>query len=66
MTCPICGGKTLVSYTVTDCDAVYRWRKCRECNHGFYTTECESDGTHFKKLDYQRREKFYSRRRKHS
>lgn len=44
MTCPICGGATVVINSVADCEGVYRRRKCKECDHRFYTTESEADG----------------------
>ena len=43
MTCPVCGGKTTVFNSVSDCERVYRRRKCLECNYKFTTTEVESD-----------------------
>jgi transcriptional regulator NrdR family protein len=42
MTCPICGGKTMVRDTKSDCEGVYRKRICLECNHKMYTAEYES------------------------
>jgi transcriptional regulator NrdR family protein len=42
MTCPICGGKTTVRDTQTDCEGSYRKRVCLECGHPFYTAEHES------------------------
>lgn len=44
MTCPICGGDTKVIDTAGDCDAVYRTRKCVECEYKFSTAEFEYDG----------------------
>ena len=41
MTCPVCAGKVIVEDSVTDCESVYRRRKCKECNYVFYTTESE-------------------------
>ena len=45
MTCPICGEKTLVIDSASDCECVYRKRKCVKCNYKFITTEyeCESN-----------------------
>lgn len=50
MNCPVCGGKVKVEYCVSDCEGVYRKRKCVVCNHTFYTTEYEGDKQRFKEL----------------
>ena len=42
MTCPVCNGDTKVQRSRTDGEIVCRIRKCRECNHVFYTTEMET------------------------
>lgn len=54
MVCEICGGKSGVIDTISQDDAVYRKRKCKECGHIFYTEEVDSDGTIFKELFSQR------------
>ena len=41
MTCPKCGGKNRVWDSRADCEAVYRTRICKVCNHMFYTVEYE-------------------------
>lgn len=51
MTCPVCGGSSKVMSTRSDCDGVYRRRRCRECNHIFYTTETDSDGSDLKRIE---------------
>ena len=43
MTCPMCGAKTYVTDSRTECDAVYRKRKCAECEYVFFTAETESE-----------------------
>lgn len=43
MTCPVCGGKTTVYVSATDCECVYRGRKCLECGYKFNTVEAESN-----------------------
>lgn len=53
MTCPVCGGKTRVLDSRSDCEGVYRRRKCVECGYSLYTTEYESDGSRLKELDRQ-------------
>lgn len=52
MTCPICGSATRVMDSRSDCDAVYRRRRCVniECGHLFYTTEVETDGEELKSI----------------
>lgn len=50
MTCPVCGGDTTVIGSRADCEGVYRRRKCRECDYKFHTTELESDGEDFERL----------------
>ena len=51
MTCPICGGATVVRCSRGDCESVCRRRKCLECDHIFYTTELESTIDDFTRLD---------------
>lgn len=41
MTCPVCGEKTTVRDSLTDCEVVCRERKCTDCGHVFHTEECE-------------------------
>lgn len=43
MTCPICGEATKVVNSASDCEAVYRLRRCVECRYEFLTTEFEGD-----------------------
>ena len=57
MVCPVCGGKSGVSYTCSDYDEIYRRRKCKECNHIFYTTETDSDGVDLKRIEKMIRER---------
>lgn len=56
MTCPVCGGKTVVIDSFSECDCIYRERKCAECGHRFTTaeTECELDCT-VNSMRYKRR-----------
>lgn len=62
MTCPVCGGQTTVEGSRPDCEAVYRRRRCNDCNHIFHTTEEESDGEDYIRLTRAAREK--SRRKR--
>ena len=55
MTCPICGGKTRVVGVRSDCDAIYRRRKCSECDRTIYTVENETDYTVMRELDREAR-----------
>ena len=61
MYCPVCGGKTTVVSGRRDCESVYRYRRCLECSHKFYTTELESGSEDFRRLqaeaDRQSRER---------
>lgn len=43
MNCPVCGCKVWVTDTVSECDAVYRRRMCKniDCGHHFFTSEFE-------------------------
>lgn len=41
MNCPVCGGKVIAQMTRTDCERVFRRRKCRECGYAFFTVETE-------------------------
>lgn len=45
MTCPVCGEckQTGVVDSRSECDAVYRWRKCNECGYRFKTVELDAD-----------------------
>ena len=53
MTCPVCGGDTTVVCCRSDCESVYRRRKCLECAYVFHTSEVESDSAEedFKRLN---------------
>jgi len=51
MTCPLCGGRTLVEGSRAECDQVVRQRRCTECYHIFYTSETEQRKS---KEDYYR------------
>lgn len=51
MTCPVCGGKTTVTYCYADCETVQRRRRCLDCRHVFYTAEQES--THYRYHELQ-------------
>lgn len=62
MTCPVCGGKSHVYDSVSDCEAVFRQRKCLECNYSWYTSEYESDGVFFKEYANNRRRKYKHKR----
>ena len=53
MTCPVCGGKSAVVRSYADNESVQRKRKCLGCGHLFYTSERESDGSEYKKMDYE-------------
>ena len=41
MTCPVCGEKTTVVYSRSDCESVRRRRRCLKCNYRFTTEEYE-------------------------
>ena len=60
MTCPVCGGKTRVMDSRSDCEGVYRRRKCKECGYALYTSEIETDGEELKEIE---REEKRERRR---
>ena len=55
MTCPICGGLSKVTDSRSDCEGVYRRRKCVECNHSFYTSEYESDSSSYNRIMYEKK-----------
>ena len=62
MTCPVCGGETRVVDSATDCERVYRKRRCVHCAYAFTTTEQESkDSTLLRVL---RNEGKYAKNRK--
>ena len=61
MNCPICGEATVVVRSLADCEAVYRRRRCRECEHIFYSAEYESDSVIFNKIEYQINKKYQRR-----
>ena len=62
MTCPVCGEKATVINSASDCECVYRRRRCVECGHIFTTTEQESNDT--KILNRLRWEQRYEKYRK--
>lgn len=62
MTCPICGGKTYITDSRPECDAVHRKRVCKECSHVFFTTEMESVSS--EDLRRMHREQWHERRKK--
>lgn len=41
--CPVCGEKTEVLDSRSDCESVKRKRKCLECGYRFYTVEIDED-----------------------
>lgn len=41
MTCPECGGMTVVIDTAKECDCVIRRRKCKVCELNFFTEEVQ-------------------------
>lgn len=63
MTCPVCGNRTRVIANRAECDGVYRLRVCTDptCKHRFFTSEYESDGESFyriqRQLDEERRKR---------
>lgn len=56
MTCPICGGSTMVKDCIKAPDQVLRIRRCLSCSHKFYTSETEAPTarTDFSLLYYER------------
>ena len=50
MECPECGGKTIVVNSRKYAGAVYRKRKCVECNYQFFSEEMEIDRKSNKEL----------------
>lgn len=46
MTCPKCGGKLKVQYSITGAEnEVMRRRKCPKCGHALFTEEREVEAT---------------------
>lgn len=43
MTCPVCGGDTIVVDSRCRTDTTYRRRKCLDCDYRFATYEVEND-----------------------
>lgn len=41
--CPVCGGKTEVTDSRSDCESVRRKRKCMDCGYKFNTVEIDED-----------------------
>ena len=67
MTCPVCGGKTKIMRTLVDYETVQRKRKCLECNHKFFTEECEvASGARYREIDCELRKKRYLKKIKES
>lgn len=63
MDCPVCGGVIRTKQSLKDCEGVYRQRKCLECDYVFYTTEVESDGKDYKRLERENLDRLKNRRR---
>ena len=62
MTCPVCGGESRINDSISDCEAVYRKRKCLVCNYTWFTDEYESDGEYYRKYSSARRRKYNHKR----
>lgn len=43
MTCPVCGEKTKVIDSRSDCECIYRVRQCVVCGYRFKTVEYEEE-----------------------
>ena len=53
MTCPVCGGKTKVIDSKSDCESIHRKKRCDDCGHIFYTAEYEAESSErFYELKY--------------
>lgn len=63
MNCPVCGEPTGVLVSRRECDAVYRYRKCKDCGYLFYTTELESGSKDFYRLQLEAKRKSQRKRR---
>lgn len=63
MTCPVCGGKTLITYSFGDCETNYRERTCKECEYVFHTSESEFDSKEYQKLIYRRNRQYQLQKR---
>lgn len=63
MNCPVCGGSTKVFGSVSDCEGVYRYRKCKECAHTFFTSELESDGADYRQRRTENKQNERARKR---
>lgn len=50
MKCSKCGGTTRVIDSRPNCEAVFRKRKCCDCNTVMYTSEYETDNSEFNRL----------------
>lgn len=64
VTCPVCGGETRVTSSRSDCESVQRRRKCVDCGYKFFTSEYESSGDEFRKLDCEVQNKSKEKRGK--
>lgn len=66
MTCPICGGSTIVKDCIKAPDQVLRIRQCLECGHKFYTSETEAPTakTDFSLLSYERNHNNWVKKKK--
>lgn len=60
MNCPICGEESRVIGSKSDCESVYRKRRCEGCKHVFYTEEYESESNEY----YNQMLRAYDRHRK--
>lgn len=53
MNCPKCQNKTIVLSCRTFENVKYRKRKCKECEHIFYTSECEDEKKYYNEAQNQ-------------
>lgn len=58
MNCPVCGERTQILGSKSDCESVYRKRKCSECGYIVFTEEYESDTS---EKEYKRMLREYNR-----
>lgn len=64
MNCPVCGESTGVLVSRRECDAVYRYRKCKACGYLFHTTELESGAEDFRRVQNDAQRQSRKRRKR--
>lgn len=65
MNCPVCNSETKVMDSARGCEAVYRRRKCLQCDKLIFTVEIEADAFEVRNTMRKIKESNYGGHKKH-